>query len=100
ELRRQSRCVFSMRFDALSQPVSDDQPAGPDLDEEMDRDYMNYVLVAPDRLPTSYLVQTPGGDGSRKPFDASTIELVKEVDTIAGLLEKSRDIRLLTLDAR
>lgn len=88
-----------MRFDDLSKPVSDDKPAGPDLDEEMDPDYMNYVLVAPDRLPTGYLVQVPGSD-ERKPFDRSTIDLNKETDAIAGFLERTRDIRLLTLDAR
>lgn len=88
-----------MRFDSLSQPVSDEEPSGPDLDEAMDTDYLNYTLVAADRLPTGYLVQVPGGDG-RKPFDRSTIELDKEVETIARLLERSRDIRLLTLDAR
>ena len=88
-----------MRFDDLSKPVSDDKPAGPDLDEEMDSNYMNYTLVAPDRLPTGFLVQVPGSD-TRKPFDRSTIELSKELDSIAGFLEQTRDIRLLTLDAR
>jgi type VI secretion system protein ImpA len=88
-----------MRFDNLSQPVSETDPAGPDLDEEGDSAYLNYMLVAPDRLPTSYLVQAPGTQ-ERRPFDRSSIELDKELDKIAELLERTRDIRLLTLDAR
>ena len=88
-----------MRFDSLSKPVSDDAPSGPDLDDEMDQDYLNYTMVAADRLPAGYLVVDPGTN-ERKPFDRSSIEIDKEVDVIAGLLERTRDIRLLTLDAR
>jgi type VI secretion system protein ImpA len=88
-----------MRFDGLSKPVSDDQPAGPDLDEEMDSAYMNYTLIAPDRLPTSFLVSVPGTD-ERKPFDRSGIEITKEIETVAGFLEQTRDLRLVMLDAR
>lgn len=88
-----------MRFDDLSKPVSEEAPAGPDLDEAMDADYLNYTLVAADRLPASYLIQVPGGT-DRKPFDRSVIDLDTELETIAGLLGRSRDVRLLTLDAR
>jgi type VI secretion system protein ImpA len=85
-----------MRFDYLATPISETSPTGPDLDEEADNDYFNYVLPAGDRLPsTSYFDQRTG-----EPFDRSSVELGKECDQIADLLDRSRDIRLLVLEAR
>ncbi len=82
-----------MRYEFLSAPVEADQPAGPDLDEEMDNDYLNYTLVASGRLPERFFT-----DG--QPFDRTTIALDDEMQVIDGLLARTRDARLLTLAAR
>ncbi|MGI9357587.1 MAG: ImpA family type VI secretion system protein, partial [Rhizobiaceae bacterium] len=83
-----------MRFEKLREPISKDQPCGPDLDEEGDEDYINYIFAAEERLPTRFF------DDEQKPFDKSGIDLDDEVKTIGELLERSRDLRLLTLEAR
>ena len=83
-----------MRFEKLLEPVSEDQPCGPDLDEEGDDDYLNYIFAAEERLPTRFF------DDEQNPFDKSGVDLDAEVKVIAGLLERSRDLRLLTLEAR
>jgi len=83
-----------MRFDNLRAPISDDDPTGPDLDEEGDNDYLNYTMLASGNLPARFF----GPDG--QPFDRSTIDLENELTTIAGFLRRTRDARLLTLDAR
>jgi len=83
-----------MRFDKLLEPISEDQPCGPDLDEEGDDDYLNYIFAAEERLPTRFF------DDEQSPFDKASIDLDSEVKSIASLLERSRDLRLLTLEAR
>jgi len=87
-----------MRFDKLTEPVSAAEPCGPDFDELGDDKYLNYTLGAENRLPTRYLDFRESTDGI--PFDPSTIDLKSEVKAIAELLEETRDLRLLTLDAR
>ena len=84
-----------MRHEKLFEPVDAAEPCGPDLDEIGDDDYLNYVLPAEDRLPVRFFDKDSGA-----PFDRTTIDLRTEVKTIAELLDKSRDLRLLTLEAR
>lgn len=84
-----------MRFDSLTQPVSDAEPCGPDLDELGDDDYLNYMLGADNRMPTRFLDAE-----TNAPVDRSGIDIKAEVKAIAGFLEQSRDLRLLTLEAR
>jgi len=84
-----------MRFDGLLTPISDGNACGPDLDEEGDNAYLNYVLGAGNRLPERYIDPETGA-----PFDRGAVDLKAETAAIAALLEKTRDIRLLTLDAR
>jgi type VI secretion system protein ImpA len=84
-----------MRFDSLINPVSEDEPCGPDLDEIGDNKYLNYMLGADNRMPTRYLDSETG-----VPFERATIDLKAETKTIDDFLEQSRDLRLLTLDAR
>ncbi len=83
-----------MRFEKLLEPVSEEQPCGPDLDEEGDEDYINYIFAAEERLPTRFF------DDEQQPFDRTTLDLDAEVKAIGDLLESSRDLRLLTLEAR
>ncbi len=84
-----------MRYDKLLEPLSDEEPCGPDLDELGDDDFINYTFGAEDRLPTRFF-----DTGSGAPFDRTTIDLKSEVKQISKLLETSRDVRLLSLDAR
>jgi type VI secretion system protein ImpA len=84
-----------MRFDGLLSPVSDAEPCGPDLDEDGDDAYLNYVLGAGNRLPERYINPETGA-----PFDRGAVDLKAETSAIAALLERSRDLRLLTLDVR
>lgn len=84
-----------MRFDTLLTPLSEDDPCGPDLDEEGDDAYLNYVLGAGNRMPERYINPETGA-----PFDRGAVDLKAETSAIAGLLERSRDLRLLTLDVR
>lgn len=78
------------------EPISDASPCGPDLDMEGDGDYFNYVLPAESRLPDKYLDPVTG----KVQFDRSVFDLDKEVETICGFLERSRDLRLLVLMAQ
>ena len=84
-----------MRYDKLLEPLSDEEPCGPDLDEEGDDDFINYTFGAEDRLPTRFFDADSGA-----PFDKSTIDLKSEIKQITKLLKTSRDLRLLSLDAR
>ena len=87
-----------MRFDSLLTPVSEAEPCGPDLDEIGDDDYLNFMMRAENQLPQRYLDFRDTTDGV--PFDPARIDVKAEVKTIAALLEQSRDLRLLTLEAR
>jgi type VI secretion system protein ImpA len=84
-----------MRFDSLINPVSESEPCGPDLDEIGDDQYLNYMMGADNRLPSRYLDAETGA-----PFDRAKIDLKTETQAIGGFLEQSRDLRLLTLEAR
>ncbi|HVV93440.1 MAG TPA: type VI secretion system ImpA family N-terminal domain-containing protein [Hyphomicrobiales bacterium] len=76
-------------FPALSQPVADDAPCGPDLEVAGDPDYMNFMARIEGLLPESYLS-----------FDRATLDVPAELATIGGLLARSRDLRLLTVAAK
>jgi type VI secretion system protein ImpA len=84
-----------MRFDSLLNPVSESEPCGPDLDEFGDNKYLNYMLGADNRMPSRYLDSETGA-----PVDLSKIDLKADTKAIGGFLEQSRDLRLLTLEAR
>ncbi|MYZ50516.1 ImpA family type VI secretion system protein, partial [Propylenella binzhouense] len=84
-----------MRYAWLFEALPGPQPCGPDLDETGDDEYLSYVLTAEDRLPARFYDRDTGA-----PFDRSNIDLKAEVAAISALLERSRDLRLLTLEAR
>jgi type VI secretion system protein ImpA len=85
----------TMRFDWLLEPISEAEPCGPDLDEIGDDDYLNYMLGADNRLPSRFIDSSTG-----LPIDRSALDVKSEVKSITGFLEQSRDLRLLTLEAR
>lgn len=80
---------------ALCTPFSSTDPCGPDLDMEGDSDYLNFFAGVEGVLPTTFFSVE---DGS--PFDRSTVDIKGQLDAIKPLLARTRDIRLLVLQAR
>jgi type VI secretion system protein ImpA len=76
-------------YSAVVAPLSDELVCGPDLEAEGDDDFLNYVAAAEGRLPASYFA-----------FSRDSIDLKAELETISGLLARTRDIRLLALAAK
>lgn len=89
-----------MRFEGLLEPVSASAPSGPDLEETGDWEYSNYMLLAGGQLPSRFFTKDTDGSDRELPFDKSKINLEAELEAINGFLARSRDIRLLTLEAR
>ena len=80
---------------ALCTPFASTDPCGPDLDMEGDSDYLNFFAGVDGVMPTTFFSLE---DGS--PFDRSTVDLKSQLDAIKPLLARTRDIRLLVLQAR
>ncbi len=92
-----------MAWDWLKQPVTETEPCGPDLEKSDDPDFLDYYFEAESRLPERYF--TPGvpnllGGSEDQLFDPRTVLLRGETEAITGLLQRSRDLRLLSLLAR
>lgn len=92
-----------MAFDWLLNPVSGDQPCGPDLEKTDDPRFLDYYFEAESRLPERYF--TPGnpnvlGGTEDRVFDPRSVDLKGETAAITDLLKRSRDLRLLGLLAR
>jgi type VI secretion system protein ImpA len=84
-----------MRYDWLLEPISQETPCGPDLDEIGDERYLGYILPVAGRIPERYYKSN-----TDEPIDRGTIKLKEEVEAIDGLLALTRDIRLLGIEAR
>lgn len=80
---------------ALCDPLTADDPCGPDLDQAGDSEYLNFFAQVEGVLPTSFFSLEDG-----KPFDPSTIDLRAQVTEADRLLTRTRDIRLLAIRAR
>ncbi len=78
---------------ALANPLSENDPCGPDLDSQGDEDFLNFVTIAEGLLPSEFF-----RDGA--PFDVSAIDADGQLSRMAPLLGRTRDIRLLSLLAR
>lgn len=89
------RPMLDPRVVPLCTPFSDTDPCGPDLDMEGDSDYLNFFAGVEGVLPTTFFSLE---DGS--PFDRSTVDITSQLDAIKPLLQRTRDIRLLILQAR
>ncbi len=76
--------MAKLDFKKLIEPVSEEEPCGPDLDEAFDMDYMNFVALIEGRLPGSYFS-----------FDPSSMDFEGDYEQFAEFLNRSRDIRLL-----
>lgn len=84
-----------MRLDDLIKPISPDAPCGDDLLALDDPDYCDYYFNVEDRLPTSYFNMVRG-----TLFDPKSVDQKAESAQIDALLKRSRDLRLLGLEAK
>ena len=84
-----------MRVEDLIKPVSADAPCGEDMIAADDPDFVDYYFNVEDRLPTSYFNAVRG-----TLFDAKSIDQKGESAQIDKLLKRSRDLRLLGLEAK
>ncbi len=82
-----------MDYTAITEAVSDEQPCGPDLLAIGDFEFDNATLLIEDLFPSRFLSEG-------KPFDRKAIKIEPHVETLHGLLERSRDLRLIALEAR
>ncbi len=79
----------------LCVPFSEADPCGPDLDLAGDPDYLNFFVQTEGMLPSSFFLTEDG-----KPFDRASIDLPRQIEAIAPLWQRSRDLRLLVMRAR
>jgi type VI secretion system protein ImpA len=93
-----------MGFDWATAPVSEQEPCGPNLDARDDSEFVDYYFDAVGRLPDRYVVpgmDTGGGQRTEdRVFDPKSIDIPAETARIRALLQRSRDIRLLALQAQ
>ncbi|WP_394200036.1 type VI secretion system protein TssA [Litoreibacter albidus] len=84
-----------MNYDKITDPISPDAPCGADLLLEDDPDFIEYFFEAPERMPTKYY------DLVREVlFDPKSIDFRGEEKQIEALLKRTRDLRLLGIQAR
>jgi type VI secretion system protein ImpA len=79
----------------LCTPISEADPCGPDLDAEGDADYLNFFAQVDGVLPTSFFSVEDG-----KPFDPATVDIDGQFAVLRALLARSRDVRLIAVQAR
>ena len=84
-----------MRVEDILKPVSADAPCGKDLFDADDADFTDYYFGVEDRLPTSYFNIAKG-----TLFDGGSIDHKSETAQIDVLLKRTRDLRLLGLEAK
>jgi type VI secretion system protein ImpA len=87
--------VIDSAVAALCVPLSDADPCGPDLDLAGDAEYLNFFAQTEGILPSSFFSAEDG-----KPFDRASIDLPRQIEAIAPLWERTRDLRLLVIRAR
>ena len=80
---------------ALCVLLSETDPCGPDLDLSGDAQYLNFFAQTEGILPSSFFSAEDG-----KPFDRTSVDLPRQIEAIAPLWERSRDLRLLVIRAR
>jgi len=79
----------------LCSPLAEADPCGPDLDLDGDIDYLNFFAQAEGILPTSFFSAEDG-----RPFDRTIVDLKGYRELIKPLLQRTRDLRLLIMQAR
>ncbi len=93
-----------MSLEWLLTPVSSVPPCGLDLDAIDDPEFLEYYFDALGRVPEKYI--KPGMEGGKGRitddwvFDPKSIDIKSESAKIEALLQRSRDVRLMTLWAQ
>jgi type VI secretion system protein ImpA len=78
---------------ALTSPISEGEPCGPDLDLAGDPDYMNFVVGMENSLPSTFFKDD-------KPFTFERSKIAEVFAAMRPLFEQTRDIRLIVLLAK
>ena len=89
-----------MSLDWITTPVSDGEPCGPDLDTSDDAEFVDYYFDALGRLPDPYPAPGVTVADTIPLFDQKSVDHDGEYEQIDGMLQRSRDIRLLALRAQ
>ncbi|MFB9269877.1 type VI secretion system ImpA family N-terminal domain-containing protein [Bradyrhizobium erythrophlei] len=83
----------------LTQPVTAEDPCGPDLDATGDVQYLNFFAAAESLLPMSYF-EVVNAHGERGRFDPKAIDFAGQFTAAQPLLARTRDLRLTLLLAK
>lgn len=81
--------MSAIELAALSRPVSESEPCGPDLDVAGEPDYMNFMANAEGLLPARFFE-----------FDRASIDFAAQFETARKFIDVTRDIRLLSVLAK
>ena len=84
-----------MKVEELLKPISADTPCGEDLLAVDAPDFVDYYFNVEERLPTSYFNVLRG-----TLFDPKSVDHKAETAQIEPLLKRSRDLRLLGIEAK
>lgn len=79
-------------LEIVSKPISADEPCGPDLEQMEDQDYWQVIGRIEPSLPTSL--------PEYEKFPSRNMPIPAEIAAATKLLERSHDIKILTLVAR
>ena len=90
---RQTEAALNSNVSRLLEPIEPDQPCGLDLDMAGDDAFLNCLAGAEGLLPPTFFI-----DG--EPFDRSSLDIAGQTRALEALLERTRDLRLLTTLAR
>ncbi|GLS42224.1 ImpA family type VI secretion system protein [Methylobacterium brachythecii] len=90
--------ALELDYTKLVEPLSSDAPCGEDLDEVGDLDFLNQTSHVESLLPASFF--TRDDEGRQQPFDRASIDFNRENKALLALLDRTRDLRVLTLLAR
>lgn len=85
----------ALSLEALTTPLSEEEPCGPDLDLAGDADYMNFMAAGEGLLPATFYSEREG-----KAFDRTQVDFAAQFATIGALSKRSRDLRLIALLAK
>jgi type VI secretion system protein ImpA len=84
-----------LSLETLTEPLSGDEPCGPDLDRAGDDEYTNFMAAAEGLLPATFFSAEDG-----RPFDRTSVDFAAQYEVIGRLAERTRDLRLLVLLAK
>ncbi|WP_374309048.1 ImpA family type VI secretion system protein [Methylocella sp.] len=85
----------ALSLEALTAPLSEAEPCGPDLDLLGDPDYMNFMAAAEGLLPATFYSAHDG-----RPFDRAQIDFPAQYDALRQLAARTCDLRLIALLAK